>query len=729
MATAYTGLDFLTVSDDLLARLQVQFAESFNDFAVSSLAIVLIDLEAYGLDGLAFYLDKRAAETFLATARTRKAVSRICRQLGYKMRSAVSSSVDLAVAVPDVVAAGAVIPKGFLLKGPGDLRFEVARAVSYAANETGGAVTKSVPAFEGQTFTETFVSDGSANQTFELRRLQAGQYVVRGTVIVRVNGALWEESDLLTFDRTDQYEVGYNDDPPALHFGDAIAGNIPLTGATISVVYVGCSGKAGRVAHDTITEPVSPLTVNFTTVALTITNPSGSVGGDDPESLDEARQNAPNTWKARGVAIVRSDYEGLASSFADPRAGRVAVAQAFSTRGADQDLSLLADLRAIRAQVQAPIPPTTAALADLRSRLDAIRADLAALDASLTAVTGSTTTMDTALGGVQVTARQIETGASVLGTTAGSIASSAAVVKSTLATFTVVGAMAVENIRQATLNALNAQADGITAATNTVSTTAGNILGQVGSQISTLTTARANLRTLGLDRITTGTQLRAIELGRQDMVLQVGLPTPATEAYAQLAAIETAVIDSADSAYAVVDEACTSVFDHVDRILASDCKANLVTVPILARDAGGFYVAPSRSLIAALQGFLEDRCETTQTVQVVDGSGALVLAVLQIRVGVKEGYSLSLLQTAVQTLAEGVLRNRRFGQSLYVSDLDGIKQIEGVGFVNITILGYLSGDTLLVDKLDASGNLLVSRAFLITRGQINVAVEAQRTQQ
>ena len=85
----YAGLDFDTHVDDLLARLQVKFAADFNDFAVSSLAIVILDAISYGLDTLSFYLDRRATDAFLATARTRRSVSRLCRQLGYKMGAAI----------------------------------------------------------------------------------------------------------------------------------------------------------------------------------------------------------------------------------------------------------------------------------------------------------------------------------------------------------------------------------------------------------------------------------------------------------------------------------------------------------------------------------------------------------------------------------------------------------------------------------------------------------------
>jgi hypothetical protein len=314
------ALDFATASDELLLRLQAQFVEDFNDFAVSSLAIILLDLEAYGLDGLGYYLDRRALECYFATATTRQAVTRLCRQLGYKMRGGVAASTDVTVTVPDLYAFAVPIPKGFLIRGPNGLVYEVARAVTFLAGETGGAVAKNLPCFEGQSYAESFVGDGTANLTCALRRAGT-KFVVPGTVVVTVNGVVWAEEEFLTFGPTNQYEVGYTEDPPRVRFGDGAIGAIPPTSASIQVS--ACSGAAGRVAKETLTEPVTPLVVNFTTIALTLSNPAASTAGDDPESVEEARENAPRAWKARGVAVTQGDYEGLARSFADPLAGRI----------------------------------------------------------------------------------------------------------------------------------------------------------------------------------------------------------------------------------------------------------------------------------------------------------------------------------------------------------------------------------------------------------------------
>jgi hypothetical protein len=718
------ALDFATASDELLLRLQAQFAADFNDFSVSSLAIILLDLEAYGLDGLGYYLDRRALEAYLATATTRQATTRLCRQLGYKMRGGLAASVDLTVTVPDLHAFAVPIPKGFLIRGPNGLVYEVARAVTFLAGETGGAVAKNLPCFEGQSFAETFVADGTVNQSFMLRRAGT-KFVVAGTVVVAVNGTTWSEVEFLTFGATPQFEVGYTEEPPRIRFGSGSVGAIPPSGATVQVSYFATSGVAGRVAKETLTEPVTPLVVNFATITLTLSNPAASVGGNDPETIDEARQNAPRTWKARNVAITQGDYEGLARSYADPLAGRVAVAQAYATRSADQDLALGASLRSIRDAAGAARTPTQTSLVTLRARLASITASLASIQNELTAAAANASATDTEVQTLLTATRQVETLAANLSANATSIATAANTIKPALAAVSIVTSPSPEQLYQATVNGWNALLDSILAAAAVVGTAGGAVAGQVSAIVGAVANARSFLRGIGLDTSTAGSSMATASTQRATAAAAVGVASPASGCYADAAAIEAVVVVGATSTYATIDAACTAIFDHVDAILADDCTANLVTVPILTRDAGGFLAAPSTTLVQSLQGYLNARREVTQTVSVVSGAEALILVVLSLRVGVRAGASLSLVESAVGAAVDGILRDRRFGANLYLSDFRDVGGLEGVSFLNVEILGYYGRDgvTLLTDKLDSSGNLLVQPSEVVTKGRVSVAVE------
>jgi hypothetical protein len=273
----------------------------------------------------------------------------------------------MAVGVKTAQSFSVPVPEKFKFQGPSGLVFESAKEVIFAPSEQGAGQTKTIPAYQGETFTDTFASEGSANQVFTLKKVESGKYAASGSVVVKVDGAVWDESDFITFDQTDQYEVAYFDDPPTARFGDGVAGNIPKKGASVEISYVATAGKTGKVSNATIVKEVNPLVVSGKSIQLTVTNPQGSSGGDDAEELASVQSFAGKVFKSRQVAVTRDDYEALAGSFADPLFGRVAVAQALSSRSASEDLELLTLLNTIRYAFRVPVATIRTAISDATS--------------------------------------------------------------------------------------------------------------------------------------------------------------------------------------------------------------------------------------------------------------------------------------------------------------------------------------------------------------------------
>lgn len=818
----YSGLDFDTHFDDLRARMQVEFASDFNDFALSSLGIMLLDLVAYGLDSLSFYLDRRATDAYLETARTRKAVARLSRQLGYKIGPAVASSVDvtLAIETPGGFPFGVTVAKGFQLRGPNELIFETAEAVIFAPN-SGPSQTAVVPCYEGETVVENFVATGQANQTIELARVPDQKFVVQGSVRVVVNGVLWTESEFLTFDPTNQYEVEYSDEPPTVRFGNGIAGNIPTVGAPITVTYVASRGLTGQVGQDTVTEAVTPLVQNFTTIPLVINNAEASAGGDDPESLTKVKAYAGRVWNSRKVAVTRPDYKALAGSYADPLYGRVAVAQAVSTRSSEQDIylqNLLHDIELALAPVKTSVEAETAAgrtvLAEMTTLLEGLADSLAAVaedtsvaaDRLATALTSarqqknssveiyndaadvvseatggsslvsglSVATANLAIGSgdarvlyvakvagsvgaairvahvlggslsVNVTAKDI-TVTVLANSTAAQVATVVSQTPAAVALvdvyasgsgLSVVAQQALTNLGYTLPYALplsgvpdTAQSD-LLRRLDRCKTEAANIQSAATAMqsafdnniIQNVSEALSRVNAVGVDLVTPDTGLNELEQARTSLAASVGESGPtATGLYSTFVALDTAVLPM-DTTGAVMDsvgETLVALQAHVDTYLSSDCKANLVTVPILTKNAAGFYVAPSLGLQRSLQAYLDARKEVTQTVKVTSGAIYLVGAKVTLRVGVKEGFAESVVRAGVLAVVDGLLKDRDFGADLYVSDITGAVQdgVPGVAYVNVTIDGHYDVDQNFSSaKLDADGNLIIDSTEVISKG-------------
>jgi hypothetical protein len=168
-----------------------------------------------------------------------------------------------------------------------------------------------------------------------------------------------------------------------------------------------------------------------------------------------------------------------------------------------------------------------------------------------------------------------------------------------------------------------------------------------------------------------------------------------------------------------------AIFDHVDDFLASDCKSNLVQVPILTTDVDGFFQAPSTALIRSLENYLRARKEVTQVVEVVSGEAWLVGAVITGTIGVIEGYVQATVLSNVQKAIDDLLRDRRFGDSLRLSDiytsiqpdpLTGVGGVDGVDYAVFEITGPTA-------FLNSNGNLVISEKYVITKGSVTLTAE------
>ncbi len=727
----YSGLDFDSTEDELRARLQVQFAASFNDFSVSSLGIVLLDIVSFGLDTLSFYLDRRATDTFLATARSRSSVALLTRQLGYKMRAAVAASTDLTVAPAAAHAFGIPIPKGFQFQGPNGIVFEAAQATSYGISST---TPQTIPVYQGQTITETFTSDGTANQVFQLRRVPANSFIAAGSAVVAVNAAPFSESEFISFDATDQFEVGYNDAPPTVRFGDGVAGNIPVQGGSIVVTYVASLGAGGQCLAGTITAVVTPLIVLFQQIDLTITNPQNTVGGSDAEDLDHAKLFAPQVFKSRRVAITQGDYEALAGSYADPLFGRVAIAKAISARSAVGDVLLQNYLIDIESQVEtasvaiasALNDPTNGAYALINGSgsLASVLPSVAVISARLTLAMTKIGTINTNLTVAQTNARSSKSNAAQVSVNYGD--AHASVTNGRTAVDAVVTALS-DSLTTATKTALKNyfnQIDGVLTSIQSLAVTIASASDTTSQALSLVQTSIA--KDLGVDLVTAGTIFADIQANNVLIKTATGTTgvTTGRNLLAQLNAIGVASVFGQGQ----VDADVAAINQHLDTVLSNDCKANLVAVPILARDASGFYAPPSIGLIRSLQGYLNGIKEVTQTVSVASGVNFLIPAVITVRIGVLSNVSLQITQSTATTVVDSILRDRSFGVSLYVSDLyTPLSAITGVAFCNVTIVGYRPTGSLVIlaDKKDAQGNLIIDANEVITLSQPDFLVTVE----
>ncbi len=705
----YSAGDFHTHIDDIISRMQIKFAADFNDFQSSSLAMMFIDLIAFGLDTLSFYLDRRATDNYLSTARSRKSISKLARQLGYKIKGAVPASVDLTVSLTTAQIFPVTIPLGFKFRTADNIVYETAQSTTYTIG-SGIADTQLIPCYQGETNSESFQSTGLPNQIFNFSKVPDDKFISFGSVSVIVNGSPFPEEPFISFDATDQFEVSYLDLPPTLRFGDGFAGTIPIENGTIQATYIVTQGKSGLVPAATITSTVSPLVVGGSTINLTITNLESSIGGDDTENIESVRNFAGKIFKARDVAITEGDYEALAGSYADATFGRVAIAKAISSKSAATDIELQNQIITINSAVNDAIPNVTTLLSTISSAMDLI-------DEDISNILNLQSNMDTLISAVDDNLQDVLTQERINKNTAQEITLQATYistdVSSVIATITAIPLDSINSLTSATKTSLLNLLTSINSNNGSVIDGANVIGSGATTAISVLGDSRDSIETIQDDSASIATDIASVVVLLGDIATPSGIRSDMIDIGIELS-------DESET----VDIALSDISTHINQVLAADCSANLVSVPILAFDNAGFYAAPSIGLIRSLQNFLNTRKEVSQIVNVTSGVESLIPAVVTVRIGIFTGNSESVMGAIANSIVEGVLRNRKFGESLYISDiLCNIKDLPGVSFTNININGHLENSTLSTGKLDGNGNLIIYSNEVITKGTITISVE------
>ena len=178
-------------------------------------------------------------------------------------------------------------------------------------------------ATNGQSVSE-IMGSGSAstpNQSFTLKQSPL-TYVqaptangMQSTLQVRANGVAWAEVPSL-YQQPPSAQVfatlNNSDGTTDVIFGDGVEGAMLPTGQNnVQSNYRIGSGSAGNVAAGAISMLMDrPVGVSG------VTNPSAATGGQDPDSIDGIRTNAPQTVLTLGRAVSISDYQSFAATYA-----------------------------------------------------------------------------------------------------------------------------------------------------------------------------------------------------------------------------------------------------------------------------------------------------------------------------------------------------------------------------------------------------------------------------
>jgi len=366
--TQVSSLDFTDIKITLREYLRRNTDFTDYDFESSTLSSIL-DLLAYNTYYTAFNTTMAVNETFLTSASLRDNIVKIARQLGYtpKSRTSANAYVQLKVDYSSVAAIDPrLVPKFLTLKKGNcfiasnsenrsetyqfsileDIVAPVINNISYLSNIEG---INQLKITEGVYLNFKFTVDNTiSNQKFILTT----QNIDTSSIRIKVRESA-TSSKLTTYTQADNilnvkstdtifFVREISDMRYELVFGDGVIGRKLENGEIIEVTYLSSMGSsANDIRSFVFSGEIYDENLNRVLQNITLTLVSKSEGGDDAESSDEIKVNAPQFYSSQNRAVTLDDYKiitkKLYSSIADiivyggetespPEYGRVKIA-------------------------------------------------------------------------------------------------------------------------------------------------------------------------------------------------------------------------------------------------------------------------------------------------------------------------------------------------------------------------------------------------------------------
>lgn len=308
----YTSRDYTSIREDLISLIP-NFAPNWTNRDPADFGMTILEAFAYMGDGLNYYIDRAANESFITTASQRDSVLQLARLLGYQATNNTAASVLLTfqnstASTITVPALTKVATTNVTSSTSEQIVFETAASVTVPAT---GSIT--VTANQGTTVASEVIgtSNGESSQIFKLSK----NPVIEKSVTLTVNSITYTQVPyLIDYQNYDPVFSTYTsaDGVTYVLFGDNVSGRIPPVNAQITATYRIGGGTAGNVGANTIkyilTNGASGLSVLNQSSGG---NTGAASGGGDYESTDAIRVNAPLSLRSLERAVSLSDYANL----------------------------------------------------------------------------------------------------------------------------------------------------------------------------------------------------------------------------------------------------------------------------------------------------------------------------------------------------------------------------------------------------------------------------------
>ena len=302
-------IDFNEIRNNLREYLRSQDTLQDYDFDGSAISSI-IDLLAYTTHINAVNANLGLNETFLDTAQFRGSVVGHARQLGYTPRSATASRAVINVTVNNPNSNELTLQRGHPFRASsGGTSFTFVPLETFTTDD---AVFRNVHLVQGTFKSSEFIFDSRSGEKFLIPQSDVDVSTIQVTVFNDVNSSnsrVFSPAKNLTEITSDSNVFFLSENPDERYeimFGDGVIGTALDDGNYVVVDYV-----VTQKAEANGSSVFSTNTAIQGNSNITIDTVQPARGGDERESIEAIRRNAPLSFAAQNRAVVPQDYESI----------------------------------------------------------------------------------------------------------------------------------------------------------------------------------------------------------------------------------------------------------------------------------------------------------------------------------------------------------------------------------------------------------------------------------
>ena len=311
--TNYTNRDYDNFMVELEDFIKAKYPKIWNDLYESNAMKVSTEVGSYTGDNLAFFQDFQFNEGKFVNCQERINMVAHAKMLGYELRSP-SAALVVLTATCEAFTGTCTLVRGTKIKtDEADITFTLPEE-SILTGTSG--TTFSLNAVQADVRNDMFFSTG---QTWQKYRTGFPDVAYNDTLapVIRVDGVVWTKVKSLWAQTAGNfYEGTFTGDLYfSVLFGDGVHGSKPGTNATVTIDYFTTKGAEGNKSVDKVSDTITGTLSGGGTLNFSVTNPADANGGEEEESVEEARKNAPLYYASAQRCVTADDFKVFALKY------------------------------------------------------------------------------------------------------------------------------------------------------------------------------------------------------------------------------------------------------------------------------------------------------------------------------------------------------------------------------------------------------------------------------